>query len=117
LQTLDEKMPHPMAAGPNQYDCERLEAAMERRVAIWAGLGFLVAGCWVVYTFVTPPDALLMNQPLVQTALYLTCPISYILRHYSVSWRLFLLLNAASYSVVGMILEMFRLKSKPSLVP
>jgi hypothetical protein len=110
-------MPHPMAARLNQYNHERLEGPMKRRVAIWACVGFLVAGCWVVYTFVTPPDSLLINlrQPLVQAALYLTCPISYLGRHHPISWRLFLLINAATYAVVGLILDVFRLKSKPSL--
>jgi hypothetical protein len=92
---------------------------MKRRVAIWAAVGFLVAGCWVVYTFVTRPDSLLINlrQPVVQAALYLTCPISYVGRHYHypMSWRLFLLINAAFYAVAGLIVEMFRLRSKPSL--
>ena len=90
---------------------------MKRRVAIWAGVGLLVAGCWVIYTFVTPPDSLLMNlrQPVVQAALNLTCPIYYAGRHYPISWRLFLLINAASYAAAGLIVEVFRLKSKPSL--
>jgi hypothetical protein len=87
---------------------------MKRRVAIWVCVGFLVASCWVVYTFVTPPDSLLMNQPVVQAALYLTCPMAYVGRHYPISWKLFLLINAATYAVVGLLLEMFRLKSKPS---
>ena len=57
-----------------------------------------------------------MDQPVVQAVLYLTCPISYVGRHYPfpISWRLFLLLNAATYAVVGLIVEVFRLKSKPS---
>jgi|HubBroStandDraft_6_1064221.scaffolds.fasta_scaffold08731_6 hypothetical protein len=92
---------------------------MKRWVAIWAGLGFLIAGCWVVYTFVTPPESLGMNlrQPVVQAALYLTCPISYVAlhSHYPISWRLFLLINAATYAVVGLMLDVFRLKAKPSL--
>jgi hypothetical protein len=90
---------------------------MKRRVAIWAGVGFLVAGCWVVYTFVTPPDSLSMNlrQPVVQAALFLTCPISYVGRHYPISWRLFLLVNDATYAAAGLMVEVFRLKSKPRL--
>jgi hypothetical protein len=90
---------------------------MKRRVAIWAGVGFLIARGWVDYTFVTPPDSLLMNlrQRVVQAALYLTCPIPYVGRHYPISWRLFLRINAATYAVVGLILDVFQLKSKPSL--
>jgi hypothetical protein len=93
---------------------------MKRRVAIWAGVGCLIAGCWVVYTFVTPPDSLLTNlrQPVVQAALYVTCPISYFGRHYHypMSWRFFLLVNAMSYAAAGLIVEVFRLESKPGLI-
>jgi hypothetical protein len=90
---------------------------MKCRVAIWASVGFLIAGCWVVYTFVTPPESLGLNlrQPVVQAALNLTCPISYFMLHYPISWRMFLLINAATYAVLGLIFEVFRLKSKPSL--
>jgi hypothetical protein len=92
---------------------------MKRWVAIWACVGFLIAGCWVIYTFVTPPESLGMNlrQPVVQAALYLTCPISYVglHSHYPMSWRLFLLINAATYALVGLIVEMFRSKLRPSL--
>ncbi len=87
---------------------------MKRRIAIWAAVGFLVASCWVVYTFVAPPDSLFMN-PAVQAAVYLTCPISYVGRHYHhpMSWRLFVLINAATYAVVGLILELSRSGAKP----
>ena len=112
-------MKHLTAGWLNRYKCERLEGTMKRRVAIWAGVGFLIAGCWVIYTFVTPPESLGMNlrQPVVQAALYLTCPISYVGRHYPfpISWKLFVLLNAATYALVGLIFEMFQLKSKPIL--
>jgi hypothetical protein len=41
---------------------------MKRRIAIWAGAGFFVACCWVLYTFMTPPERLLMTlrEPFVE---------------------------------------------------
>ena len=91
---------------------------MKRRVAAWAAVGFLVASCWVVYTFVTPPESLLINlrHPVVQAVFNLTCPISYFMLHYPISWRMFLLINAATYAVFGLVLEGFRLHSKSSLL-
>ena len=94
-----------------------MEAVMKSRVAIWAGVGFLIAGCWVVYTFVTPPESLGINlrQPVVQAALYLTCPI--LISGATTLFRggCFFLINAATYAVFGLVLEGFRLKSKPSV--
>ncbi|HVP55448.1 MAG TPA: hypothetical protein VMU45_10670 [Candidatus Eisenbacteria bacterium] len=91
---------------------------MKNRVAIWAGVGFLVASCWAVYAFVTPPESFLvvLREPLVQAALYLTCPISYAGRYYPIQFWWVLLTNAATYALVGLILEMFRTKSKQSLL-
>ena len=57
---------------------------MKGRIAMWASVGFLVAACWAVYAFVTPPESFWMNlrQPVVQAALYLSCPIAYVGRYY-----------------------------------
>ena len=90
---------------------------MKSRVAIWASVGFFVAGCWAVYAFVTPPDSFLMSlrEPVVRAALYLSCPISYAGRYYPIKFWLVLLINAATYAVVGLILEMYRLRSRPRL--
>ena len=91
---------------------------MKGRVAIWAGIGFLMASGWAIYGSVTPPEVFLMSlrEPLVQAALYLSCPIYYFGRHYPISLWQFLLINAATYAAIGLILEVFRLKSKPGLM-
>jgi hypothetical protein len=90
---------------------------MKSRVAIWASVGFLVAGAWAIYAFVTPPESFLMSlrEPLVQATLYLTCPVSYAGRYYPIQLWWVLLINAATYAMFGLILEVFRFKSKPSL--
>ena len=91
---------------------------MKSRVATWATVGFLVAGGWVIYTFVMPPESLgvSLREPLVRAMLYLSCPVSYAGRYYPMKFWWVLLLNAATYAVVGLLLEMLRPKSKPSLV-
>ena len=88
---------------------------MKSRVAMWASVGFLIAGCWAAYAFVTPPDSFLMSlrEPLVRAALYLSCPVSYAGRFYPIKFWWVLLINGATYGVIGLFLEMFRLKSKP----
>jgi len=91
---------------------------MRNRIAIWAALGFAVAGGWALYAFLTPPDSFLlsMRNPVIQVALYLSCPIAYAGRFYPIQFWWVLLANAAAYAAIGMIFEMFRLKPKPSLV-
>jgi hypothetical protein len=90
---------------------------MKRRVAIWASVGFLAAGCWAVYAFVTPVDSFLISlrEPLVRAVLYLSCPVSYAGRYYPIQLWSVLLINAATYALVGLVLEAFRPKSKPGL--
>ena len=92
---------------------KHLEAGMKIRIAIWAAVGFLVAGCWGIYAFVTPPEIMLvqLREPLVQAAMHLTCPISY-LGHYPIQLWSVLLINAATYALVGLVLEAFRHRSK-----
>jgi hypothetical protein len=91
---------------------------MKSRIAIWAAVGFLVAGCWGIYAFVTPPGTMLVHlrEPLVQVAMHLTCPISYLGRHYPIQLWSVLLINAATYALVGLVLEAFRHRSKLPLV-
>ena len=90
---------------------------MKNRVAMWASAGFLVAGGWAIYAFVTPPDSFLMSlrEPLIRAALYLSCPISYAGRYYPFKFWWVLLINAATYAALGLILEVFRLKTRPRL--
>lgn len=91
---------------------------MKRRVATWAGVGLLVASCWALYAFVTPPESFLttLREPVVKAALYLSCPVAFAGRYYPIQFWWVLLINAATYAVFGLVLEVFRFKSKPSLV-
>ena len=90
---------------------------MKTRVAIWASAGFLAAGAWAIYAILTAPESFLasLREPVVRAILNISCPIYYLGRHHPIGlWR-FLLINAATYAVVGWILELFRRKSEPRL--
>jgi hypothetical protein len=101
----------------NQQNHKRLEVGMKSRAAIWATVGLLIAGVWAIYAFVTPPESFLMSlkEPLVRAALYLSCPVSYAGRYYPIHFGWVLLINAVTYGVFGMILEILRPRSKPRL--
>jgi hypothetical protein len=76
------------------------------RIAMWASAGFLVAGYWAVYAFATAP-ATLFVEPEILILIRLTCPIA-LLSHCPLSLSWVLLANAATYAVIGLIVEMSR---------
>jgi len=83
---------------------------MKRRIAIWASVGFLIACCWVLYTFVVPFDFLdkSLRQPVVLAAIYATCPICYAGRYFPLHFWWVPPINAATYILLGLIAEMLR---------
>ena len=89
---------------------------MKRRIAIWATLGFLVACCWVIYTFVTTPEYLMMSlrQPFVKALLFTTMPIAIGAGHFPLPFWCVPPINAASYAVIGLFVEILRRKSSLS---
>jgi hypothetical protein len=90
---------------------------MKGRIAIWAGVGFLVACAWVLYTFVASPDHLgvAMREPLVEALLFISCPIVFALRSFPLPFWLVPPMNAATYAVIGLIVEILRRKPNPGL--
>jgi len=48
---------------------------MNYRIAMWAIVGFFVAGCWAVYAFTTTPPALTSADPIM-TLVEITCPVA-----------------------------------------
>ena len=76
---------------------------MKLRVAIWTGVGALVVVLWTLYVSATSPT-LLGN---VWTLVYLTCPIA-LAHHYALSFYFVLLINAATYALVGTVVETMR---------
>ena len=79
---------------------------MKYRIKMWAIAGFLVAGYWAVYAFATMPT-MLFAQPEILILVRLTCPIA-LFSHYPISFSWVLLANAATYAMVGGIVEMSR---------
>ena len=76
---------------------------MRLRIAIWAGVGALVVVLWTLYISATSPTPL----GAVWTLAYLTCPIA-LAHHYALSFYFVLLVNAATYALVGTIVETIR---------
>jgi hypothetical protein len=79
---------------------------MKRPVAIWAIVGFLIAGFWALFAFATSSSSERMREvwPLVNV----TCPISIVGMHHAVSLYEALAANALTYALVGLIVETLR---------
>jgi hypothetical protein len=78
---------------------------MKDRVVVWASTGFLVAGCWALYFAWRSKDNPI--EPMVYTLACLTQPIA-LLRSYPLSVYVVLFANAATYALVGLIVETMR---------
>jgi hypothetical protein len=81
---------------------------MKHRIAIWAGLGFLVAGCWAVYFAIASKGNPI--SPIVNILARITCPIATAGAHFAISVYWVLIANAATYALVGVIVETLRQK-------
>jgi hypothetical protein len=84
---------------------------MKLRIAIWSGVGALVVVFWTLYISATSPTPL----GIVWTLAYLTCPIA-LARHYALSFYSILLMNAATYALVGLVVETMRRRYNPGLI-
>lgn len=92
---------------------------MRHRILIWASLGFLVACCWIIYSFLTPPGYLgaSMRNPIVQALAFTSLPISIAGRYFPLHFWWIPPINAATYAAVGLIVETLRLKLDPCSLP
>ncbi len=79
---------------------------MKSRIGTWAIAGFLVAGCWALYALATTPPAFASADPMM-SLVRLTCPIA-LLRSYPIRLYWVLLANAATYALVGLVVETLR---------
>ena len=84
---------------------------MKLRIAIWSGVGALVVVFWTLYISATSPTPF----GIVWTVAYLTCPIA-LARHYAVSFYSILLMNAATYALVALVVETMRRRYNPNLI-
>ena len=83
---------------------------MKYRIAMWAGAGFLVAACWAFYFAIRSKDNPI--EPIVAILGSLTQPVVLIGSHFhfGMSFCLVILANAATYALVGLIVETLRQK-------
>jgi hypothetical protein len=90
---------------------------MKHRIAIWAALGFLIACCWVLYTFAASPEYLhaSLKSPLIQAVAYISCPVIYAGAHFPLHFWWVPVINGATYATIGLILEMLRHLMNPRL--
>ena len=81
---------------------------MKYRIAVWASAGFLVAAFWALYFAMRSKDNPI--EPIVYTLGYLTQPVALIgsYFHFGMSFYLVILANAATYALVGLIVETLR---------
>jgi hypothetical protein len=80
---------------------------MKCRIAMWASAGFLVAASWAIYAAATFP---LTSERMrdAWTLVTLTCPIAIAGMHFPISLYWALAANAATYALVGLIVETLR---------
>jgi hypothetical protein len=78
---------------------------MKLRIAKWACAGFLIAGFWALYFSVSSPANPI--EPMASILTRITCPIA-LLRSYPLSIYSVLFINAATYALVGVIVEPLR---------
>ncbi len=76
---------------------------MKLRIAIWALAGALVVVFWTLYISAMAPAA----HGTMWTLAYLTCPIA-LARRYALGFYFVLLANAATYALVGAVVEAMR---------
>ncbi|MBI4910158.1 MAG: hypothetical protein HY820_41455 [Acidobacteria bacterium] len=76
---------------------------MKFRIAIWAGVGALIVVLWTLYISATSPAPL----GTVRILAYLTCPIA-LAHQYALSFYSVLLVNAATYALLGTVAETMR---------
>jgi len=83
---------------------------MKNRIAIWACVGFLVSGCWGLYF--ANADKGSPIEPLVYALAILTQPVAAIARSlkFPVGLHWVVIANAATYALVGLIVETLRPK-------
>jgi hypothetical protein len=88
---------------------------MKSRIAIWATLGALVVVAWRVYISATLSNPL-GTGGLGRVLVYLTCPIAMAGRNPQ-SFYFVLVVNAATYALVGIVLETMRRHYRVSVNP
>lgn len=77
---------------------------------MWAGAGFFIAGFWALYALAGTHPALASDDPMM-TLVRLTCPIAFF-SAYPIGVFSVLIANAATYALVGLVVETLRRQLK-----
>ena len=83
---------------------------MKKRIAVWATVGFAVAGFWAVY-FARAAKGNLIG-PVVYALACLTQPIALFMHRFALSVYLVIIVNTVTYVLGGLILEALRRQLK-----
>ncbi len=88
---------------------------MKTRISIWSAFGFLVALGWAMLSYLSSPHFFLSlrHEPLVSALMWSTCPLPTAFSHRELYFVWALLLNAATYTVVGLAVETVRFRLHP----
>jgi hypothetical protein len=80
---------------------------MKYRILVWAVAGFLVAGFWALYSFLSVP---ITSHEIMWRLAQLTCPVASasLYFHFPLGVYWSLLLNAATYALFGLTVETLR---------
>jgi hypothetical protein len=83
---------------------------MRYRIAMWAGAGCLVVGFWALYRNWKCCEGINSTDPIAWTLAQLTCPIVFasFKFHFPIGVYWVLIANAATYALVGLIVETLR---------
>jgi len=79
---------------------------MKSRIAIWAAIGALVAALWAVYITTTIQN-LKYPGSIGWVLIRMTCPIA-LSSHHAVSLYQIVAANAATYALIGTLVEIIR---------
>ena len=77
---------------------------MKYPIAMWAIVGFLVAGFWGLFALATLPE----RMRDMWNFICLTCPIAIAGMHHPISLYETLAANATTYALIGLIVETLR---------
>jgi hypothetical protein len=76
---------------------------MKRRIILWASVGLMVAGFWVLLSLTIP----LSREPVLFALARLSCPIVPVSMafHFGVKWYWVLVANIPAYALAGLMVE------------
>jgi hypothetical protein len=90
------------------------EGSVKFRIVLWSGLGALVVVAWRVFISATLSNPL-GTDGVGRALVYLTCPIAIASRHPQ-GFYFVLVVNAATYALVGVVVEAIRAHHQTYLI-